>query len=699
MIGKKMAEVDARAGYAYVKDGRTGAGQPKAPVRPDTGKGKARAAPPSASAERSQSSGSNLIDSSYRFPAPSPPPDYSEGPPTRAPRPRPLSRPNSFHQAASLAGPASPVRPNMSRSNTGTIVSAVPTNPRGSISSQGVGTSGSTSARGSLSGPSGFGPPLASPHATTRTIRGQKSREFVASRRSSAATVVARRRSRADMPSPTTATSRKSSIVSFERRPSASSPLEDRQHASGSSQPAASADDTETISTPLPPASFSSLLDNVPRSAGLDPSHNGPLLEVDHESTTSISSLSTSHGSTTDDATEESDNSPQLEGLGVRGVQLEKRASATPSREVTTPGPEQSKERVEDMPADRPIPRSATTPLLGRHESSPSMDLAVMLRETGPVERSSPFSSATSTSGSSALLPTSERSSSTSFSFLQRSPTLQSVNSRRGDQPAGRASRASSETFPTRRPGSAASHRSVSSRPGSIVPRSSLDNMTTSNDLGGKRLVARKPTTLASPVGDGSDEGEIDETSEIMTLMDIIRNGPPLPSSASAPALSSVSEAGHARGSSPQAHGSLTNGPSSPGNRSSKRWTMSGLLRPSTDSNSSAPNPQAATSSSSPLRDRLDGASRSLDIPRRRVDSDPTSASIADIPRTTRPPVTRPPAAGPMAATSEEPTVPDLKRRRSSAFNPGDQPHLPASTQIAPDAHPANVSVSSLQQS
>ena len=192
MIERKMNDLDARDGYPYLPNGVDGAGPLASSSAP--AKGKAKAEPFVPSATRPQSifprpqssrgaSSSSAQPEPFHFPASSPPPDYS----IAAPSPSLRRRVPSAYGPGSLLSPVSPAR-----TTTGSIVRAVPTN---------LGSSG-------MVGP-----------ASPRTLRAQKSREFVASRRGSGA-VLPRRKSRIDVNEPSSS-SRRGSVASSVDRPEA----------------------------------------------------------------------------------------------------------------------------------------------------------------------------------------------------------------------------------------------------------------------------------------------------------------------------------------------------------------------------------------------------------------------------------------------------------------------------------------------
>ncbi|KAL8283662.1 hypothetical protein RQP46_005457 [Phenoliferia psychrophenolica] len=188
MIEKKMAELDMRDGYPIIPDPTVLNSQPN-------GKGKARAeAPPSARATGPAhttfpASTSSLAPSSqpYHFPTTSPPPDYAANAPIPSPvrrRPPPLTS-ASMGNYGQYPLP-SPVRATSTRISpgAGNIVRAVPTNPRPSnATTRTISTGTRTNAA-----------PLPSP----RTLRSQRSREFVAPRKGSSATIT-KHKSRTDL--------------------------------------------------------------------------------------------------------------------------------------------------------------------------------------------------------------------------------------------------------------------------------------------------------------------------------------------------------------------------------------------------------------------------------------------------------------------------------------------------------------------
>ncbi|KAK4057595.1 hypothetical protein OIO90_001240 [Microbotryomycetes sp. JL221] len=195
LIRRKLVEQGRREGYDIMQD---------AEVHKRRRKKSSVVPTPAPALSNLPTVASGVIDQEYRFPAPSPPPHYDAVAPRRPSAVRRVSsRPNSWHQnSSSMNVPPSPGRPAMHRGPSGATVSAVPRNPRGSISAQGT---------GSAAGP---------PATGSRHVRGQKSREFVASRRGSTATVVSRRRSRPDIaigPGSPPSMSRRSSYASVEQ--------------------------------------------------------------------------------------------------------------------------------------------------------------------------------------------------------------------------------------------------------------------------------------------------------------------------------------------------------------------------------------------------------------------------------------------------------------------------------------------------
>lgn len=762
MIQKKMQELDARDGYPFIQDGAL---LKTTPASADP-KGKARADPspnPSVSSRSPPSatvSPANVgASASYQFPAASPPPDYS----VSAPSPR--RRPSSFHQSTSLIPPASPIRPHSTRvnSSTGSFVTAVPTNPRGSLSGQGS-----------------MGPPLGSP----RSVRGQKSREFVASRRGSTTAVVARRKSRADISTPPTPGSRRSSVVSERvgtstrpplpteasagaarledhdllgaegaspgrlgpRRSSSASLGESGWATDPSASPLAPPRRMEPRSTPLSRSSTADLADFIrnsgPDVATVKEEEAEAEWRAKAQARRSASNPSVLQGvtragapevqrsrSNTGDGFSKESTLPQMAGLGLGGVQFAEPFRSPIAglprpipREAASPRPRQGESSplleladlirnsgpepvvVADTTAanssasfQKPEARAAASPRLQKNQSSPSMELAALLRETGPSSTSTSSSSSPMLLGGgfSSLPPSDPLPTAAPNGLLRRSPALNSVETLRDDvEPPLGTSRASN-LFPMR-PSSAASGSIRRERDSSIIPKSSSENSLSAPTVPGvqrrtsQRLVARKPTTAASPDAASTDDEEDDEDApprrrqHTMTLDEMIRDGPP--PGLIGPSTSASQYAGLVpSGSSTSIH-SAASGGGSPSNRSSKRWTMSGMSSKLLSRPSSAGDAGISSASVQQQQERrsMDPRPSSWDMvdrpPRRREESAPTES-------------TAPAPQRPLPRSASTPLPPhDFKRSTSHLQSNAEQPQLAASSQLPPDAHPASVS-------
>ncbi|GAA5913181.1 hypothetical protein JCM8208_001693 [Rhodotorula glutinis] len=416
MIEKKMQEVDARDGYPLVV---------AKPTKPSGGlKGK----------ERARTTNDSLA------PPPPPPPPHAlapaastgyQFPPTAVaapadlsvPRPReqaaPSStttrrRPTSWHQAAN---PTPPVR--ISRQlSTGSIVRAVPTNPPAPRPSDSV--------QSSSTAPSG-----------APTLRSQKSREFVAGRRGSTASIP-RRRSRADLDTPgesrrtsahstlsrrnsawlageggssggTGSSARRASVPAVPRLPGTATST-DGQHGDSSSSFAAFPSAAKRMQPRAPvkaqqaphERSPTSDLADFLRDSGpemLSPEMDNVLASVRERRRSSVADnvLNTAPGAqlfpagstSSRSAFSQSQTAAQLAGLalytmGDKGDVVEI---------LCEPQPEGRGPSATDDPlVPPPVPpkheaRGATTPRLEAGQPSPSMELAALLRDTEPDER------------------------------------------------------------------------------------------------------------------------------------------------------------------------------------------------------------------------------------------------------------------------------------------------------------------------
>lgn len=666
MITKKMLESHSRDGYTTVE------------ARPQQNKGKGRAQYPANVSESNHapSTQHNMRSpprarsqtSDYRFPEPSPPPCYNE---EAAVETRPVvhaqpARPNSMHRASAGGSANTVTRPNVTRSVTGTLVSTVRTKPPGPAHK------GPSDGRGSGSAQGEFGPPLASP-ASTRTMRSQRSRDFVASRRNSSAAVAVRRRSRATSPS---ISSRKSSVVFLEhrlrqeggdaelsllygRRGSAASVPAARQlvDPGWSNSTSAAAAHLPTECSPMQTAAVSSYKE---RATDTTAPAVSPVLEHAESSSSTYLSEESDPSLRSPDLWNDSSSRPLLEGLEFRGLAfrdpaLAEAPEARRTRQLVTDGSNTHSRRAD------PASRSTTD-----HTATIKVTSAASERPNSPYR---PDFDSSQEASVQAIPPAHESSASAIGNLLRRSPTLQSAFSRRFEQGS-----AASAVFPSR-PSSATSSR-PHSRASSVLPRSSSDGLQRASS---NRLIARKPTVLASSddiVNDIDDDDDPANTREVVDLMDMIRDGPTA-RSGTRDGVRNGSGAANENGQMVD-----TEVPSSI-KRVNKRWTMSGILR------SPAPDPESAQAAAAFLNAPSSSSSRlSPQNPRRRAESGPE-----------RP---RPMAATQMATGSSlmpSPSFvttngsrPEYKRRRSSAYTAHEPPQLPASARAPPDPHPANVS-------
>lgn len=813
MIQKKMAELDARDGYPFIQDGAFLNHPPRSsrpPVSTDP-KGKSRAVPSTTStsasttyrAPRSSSNNNNNNGgpAPFQFPAPSPPPDYT----LSVSSPRSLRRPPSFHQPSYTSTssnniPSSPIRSTHVRTNSsGPIVRAVPTNPRGS-----------------LSGPSSSGPPLMSP----RSLRSTKSKEFVASRRGSTATI-SRRKSRVEMSttSPSSPNSRRSSVVSMVEPTLATMPSHaalraqkakevvveaERENGGGdggrflgvgrgvptrrtsTASTGESGWDTDPSTSPVVPPSTQLLpRDPTPlrRSSTADlaefirnsgPDFTSPDLDNEEQrlqarlrtqrsasvvdgfgarrTSNETSGMMTRSKSTNDESslprsatTSQLDSRRKSNGFLLPEGDMPRSASlndlpATSSkglqpREATSPRLRQGeKSPVQDLtdffrnsgPSDdppndgtapppivfndsgfsstsKPMAREASTPKLQPHQLSPSMDLALLLRETGPNDDGandvSPRSSPPLVNGNFTTLPPQP-------DILPRSSTNGFIDTLAEQRNLGPSSRpafgrsTSTDTFPSARPRSAGSGASISVPRRSSVYKSDSTTRSASMEFPSKsRMLPRNPTTVASPDLDTPNPDNVDDDLVVptrrrtgLTLSEVIRDLPPPPKPTLQPSLSTSSSLNQQQqlGVSPSSQQShSTQG--SPSNRASKRWTMGGLLHRGVEPGSSS-----------------SSVAQAGEQPSRPSTSSRTSSQWEMVPEPQQPP-SRPPTATPTSAAAARPpssqqqqdrppsrSTPlpphDFKRQASSSLHPQEAPTLPASSQMAPDAHPANVS-------
>ncbi|GAA5852956.1 hypothetical protein JCM9279_000092 [Rhodotorula babjevae] len=422
MIEKKMQEVDARDGYplAVAK-----------PIKLRNGlKGKERArttsdslAPPLPVPPPAPQASSQATSASYQFPPTSTASATGAAAPADLSTPRPREsaassstarrRPSSWHQAVNAT---SPIR--ISRQpSLGSIVRAVPTNPSATRSTD----SGRSSNIKSAGAP---------------TVRSQKSREFVAGRRGSSASIP-RRLSRADLDtladsrrtsaysvhsrrgsawpasevaggSGASTSARRASVAAVPRLPAAASSA-DGQRRDSSTHTAASASAAKRMQ-PRPPAkaqqaplerSPTSDLADFLRDSGPEmrsPEMDNVLASVRGRRRSSVAEnvLNTAPGAQLFPAGSASSRSlfsqsqaaAQLAGLALYTMS-DKGDVVEMLREPPMVGGGPC------APADALVPpplppkheaRDPTTPRLGAGQPSPSMELAALLRDTAPDE-------------------------------------------------------------------------------------------------------------------------------------------------------------------------------------------------------------------------------------------------------------------------------------------------------------------------
>lgn len=319
-------------------------------------------------------------------------------------------------------------------------------------------------------------------------------------------------------------------------------------------------------------------------------------------------------------------------------------------------------------PASKPIARQASTPRLQQHEMSPSMELVAFMRETGPSGPSSSSSSPRLSNGGFSILPS--EVTIPRRQGLHRSPTLDSVELLRDAEPSrSQPGRSSIDPFVSARPPSAASNASTSGKGEGTAqddssPRASMSSTS--------RMIARGAKTVGSPEILTEEEEEDGRPSRRagMTLVEAIRDGPP-PGFSGGLASSTSAPAGF--GSSSQS----LNRSDSPNNRASKRWTMSGMG--SKLLNRASPT-DAGINSSTVQGDRRSTDSRA-------------SAQWEIVPAPPRPALEpAAPVVPPQPPLASTPLPPHDFKQSSSSLHPIEHPTLPASSQLPPDAHPANVS-------
>ncbi|GAA5857137.1 hypothetical protein JCM8547_007980 [Rhodosporidiobolus lusitaniae] len=695
MIEKKMQELDIRDGYPIIPDGGLFEAS-----RSTSGKGKARAASPAEAPARPISTfPPSASSSAYLDPSPSyqfPPPDYT----VSAPSPR--RRPPSWHQnsANSLHGaasPSSPVRISSRSGSSASFVRAVPTNPtpRGSVSSQVTVVPG-----------------------TPHTLRGQKSRDFLVGRKGSTATVQ-KRRSRADLQTPPLPGSRRSSFGSSAgRRPSAMSDSGWITESSPIPRPTSRMEPRAPIKpqNPLERSPTSDLAEFL-RDSG--PDMHSP--EMDNVLATSRQRRRSSVTDSLLQASKDSHLFPSSSTAGIsptrpaffRSVTASHLAGLALYTDDGDGGPGELVEMLQESAAEvaretrrasvndfrKPMPREATSPLLQQTERSPALELAELIRETGPpgekthtspvlLPKPSPREAA------SPRLPAGQKSpamelaallSETGPDELLTSSSASSTPPRSGSIAA--PSKAESDAFTTARP---------SPPPSAAVkgkaPADDSASTTSRPTPGSARLIPRSPVNLGGEESTDETDGEAPRShhKSKQSLAEAIRAGPP-PGVSSASSSAPPTSTGQGLGIS----SNVSAGGTSPSNRSSKRWTMSGVgsllsgSRPrSTSQSDSAPpylRPASSVSNRTPgelgnSRSSLDSRGSSWEIV---ADPTPTRPQTSPTPTLRRPP---PPVAAEPSSSST-----DVKRRPTSSLHRHDgPPSIAPSSQAPPDAHPAN---------
>ncbi|GAA5827052.1 hypothetical protein JCM11251_002223 [Rhodosporidiobolus azoricus] len=694
MIEKKMHELNLRDGYPVVQDASIFEVQPGHKAA-SSAKGKGRAVPSSREGSSSSSGSSSRPIStfppsssahlepcpSYQFPpaarntatATGPPSDYMHS--ANSPR----RRPPSWHQA-SLASPSSPIRISSRTVHTpsnASFVRAVPTNPSTPTTSA---FSPSGAPRGSVSSMTTVTP------GTPRNLRGQKSREFIAGRKGSTATIgnsVGKRRSRADLQTPPLPGSRRSSVASVSgasgtRRRGSSRRSSTR---GGEEDDSVDADSEHLAVPPLPSTSSSGTL-----TARRPPA------------------ISDSGGW----FTETGGYSP-------------------------IPRP---RSRMEPRPPIKP-----QNPL----ERSPTSDLAEFLRDSGPEMRSPEMDNVLAISRG-------RRRSSITDNLLQAAKeahlfpaaaggTGRKTPARPGfprsvttshvaglalytDNGDGRKDelvemlhesaaevaraeerrRASMNDF---RPSHGLSS-GIDARSASLTQREARSPLLESRERSPApdlaEVVVRETGTTAtypsprhSPRAAATPRLEAGQKSPSVELAALLQETGPQDYASLSNTVAPSSTTGFGNSDAPLPPSS------SPGTRASKRWTMSGVVgskllsRPRSSSSASIP----ALPATSPLHDRpASSASGRINSngtvlpPQPRISQDSRSSNNSSPWEMVNDPMERAAASlAPPPPTMRQPSaVPssDFKRRPATSLHRSEAPSLPASSQIPPDAHPAN---------
>ncbi|SCV71007.1 BQ2448_3769 [Microbotryum intermedium] len=625
MINRAMATLDAQDGYAYVDGQNLDTAEAVSHENP---KGKGRAT------SSSLPHPAQPFRFTARAPAPitvPPPPDYS-----------------SLHNASNISA-SSPTRsnhrrqalttrPGLRHSSSASIVRAVPMNPR-PVSYHGPSTSGSINANAINS----FNSSTANAQASARSLRGSRSREFVASRRNSTATIVSKRRSRGDLSRYSITSLRGECLDASGVGPSLNNSVSVLTSTSGTAS-SAEASHSQGEQDPSGRWESSTSVSDSPSS----------------QSTNGLGSRSLSKKASGPDAL------PIDSGDLAEVDQALPEAEVQPGNKPAIPSPEvESDSAQRDAWIDRTrvttikkiAPREPTIPRIAPGQVSPSMMLAEFLRNSEPpletqdlevphdVDPNRTSSQPLAVRRDSALPRLPDEEGDDSVQMRDRSVD---ADARDGVIPSGRSSSSS---------GSALSHVSELEAP----PR---------------RMIARgAKATMRPETGDGM----LTEAMNGLTFSEIIRDEPPPPPSKPRPLPSSSSVT----------NGLLsTSSLSTPGTsaRASKRWSMGNvgsrlLSRPS----ASAGDGSGSASLSTPCDSASSGGPLSSTstpwIPPRSA-SAPVLAESGDADRPFPP---RPSTSETVASS----TIDNKRRGRPSPLEPS-VPKVPQSSRVPSDAHPAN---------
>ncbi|GAA6049505.1 hypothetical protein JCM3770_000820 [Rhodotorula araucariae] len=683
MIEKKMREVDIKEGYPIIhnaaifdKTSKLSSGvkgKARAPASNDTISAPALVPP------------RPVVNPSYQFPpsssssAPAPP-DHPPPSPTTRRRPSALhQRPPSWHQAAN---PSSPVRIS-SRPLSASFVRAVPTNPpapRASISSQASTVS-----------------------ASARTVRGQKSREFIAGRRSSTTATMRHRRSRADLDSPTE--SRRASVHSHvSRRGSARRASEDEPSAGSAGvrrlsvppmppRPSAASGGSwqaEALPmSPMPPlvpvkrmeprAPVKPLPNPLERSPTSDLAEflrdSGPEMRSPEMDTVLASSRGRRRSSVTEHLLQAGPDAQHFPGQYSMRPQFAHSATAShlagralyagqgdmgdlvellrePFRAYEprrAPAGNLCRVNVDgdtadggDTPGIRPGAREACTPPIGPQEPTPVLELAELIRQTGPDSASDADPSVPPP------LPPKPQARGPTTPLLgggQKSPSMELATMLR-------------ETATRGSPRSSSPARGFSTLPDQKAEEHGDALGTTSQSTA---AVAAREAAMAHVEARAPLAAASEKNSDVFTC-DSNRGEPPAPASGG-----------------------------SPGSRASKRWTMSAVGSKLLNRQSPGPDnsPKRPASAASHVSDasRRSSAQWELvpDARRLQQEQQQRPAPFPPVPA-------QPTTPAPLEPTQARVELSDRKRRPTSSLHSDAAPTIAPSSQAPPDAHPASSS-------